>query len=143
MRPALCIVVPVLNEAETLAPSLDELQRFRQRGARVVVVDGGSEDDTLAIARTHADLALLAPRGRAAQMNAGAALCPADVLLLIENRVRDGKAGWEYALARTNPFVLKAWCDDMQVWSQERIQASDPDQPYFNITVGPFPRKEN
>jgi len=81
MRPALCIVVPVLDEAPTLAPRLQALQTYRQRGARVVVVDGGSQDDTLEIARQHADLALLAPRGRAAQMNAGAAACPADALL--------------------------------------------------------------
>src|SRR5258708_5358375 len=40
----------------------------------------------------------------------------ADVLLLIENRVRDGKAGWEYALARANPYVLKAWCDESLIW---------------------------
>lgn len=83
MRPALCIVVPVLDEAQTLALRLQALQVFRQRGARVVVVDGGSQDDTLAIAKDHADLALLAPRGRAAQMNAGAATCPADVLLFL------------------------------------------------------------
>ena len=83
MRPSLCIIVPVLDEAGTVASLLSELQRFRQRGARVVVVDGGSEDDTLAIALAHADLALLAPRGRAAQMNAGAAACPADVLLFL------------------------------------------------------------
>jgi len=83
MRPALCIVVPALNEAETLALRLPELQRLRQRGARLVVVDGGSEDDTLAVASAHADMALLAPRGRAAQMNAGAAACPADVLLFL------------------------------------------------------------
>ncbi|MGD9832489.1 MAG: TIGR04283 family arsenosugar biosynthesis glycosyltransferase [Piscinibacter sp.] len=83
MRPALCIVVPVLDEARTLASRLQALQRFRQRGARVVVVDGGSQDDTLEIAKAHADLALLAPRGRAAQMNAGAAACPADVLLFL------------------------------------------------------------
>jgi rSAM/selenodomain-associated transferase 2 len=83
MRPALCIVVPVLDEAQTLALRLQGLQAFRQRGARVVVVDGGSQDDTLAIAKDHADLALLAPRGRAAQMNAGAAACPADVLLFL------------------------------------------------------------
>jgi rSAM/selenodomain-associated transferase 2 len=83
MRPPLCIVMPVLNEAETLALRLSELQRFRQRGARLVVVDGGSEDDTLTIARTHADLAFVAPCGRAAQMNAGAAACPADVLLFL------------------------------------------------------------
>ncbi|MGD9831158.1 MAG: TIGR04283 family arsenosugar biosynthesis glycosyltransferase [Piscinibacter sp.] len=83
MRPALCIVVPVLDEAPTLAPRLQALQTYRQRGARVVVVDGGSQDDTLEIARQHADLALLAPRGRAAQMNAGAAACPADALLFL------------------------------------------------------------
>lgn len=83
MRPALCIVVPVLDEAPTLAPRLQALQTYRRRGARVVVVDGGSQDDTLEIARQHADLALLAPRGRAAQMNAGAAACPADVLLFL------------------------------------------------------------
>ncbi|QDL36419.1 TIGR04283 family arsenosugar biosynthesis glycosyltransferase [Rhodoferax sediminis] len=83
MRPSLCIIVPVLDEAQTLAQRLQALQRFRQRGARVVVVDGGSQDDTLDIARAHADLALLAPRGRASQMNAGAAACPADVLLFL------------------------------------------------------------
>ena len=88
MRPALCIVVPVLDEAGHLASRLSELQRFRDRGARVVVVDGGSADASLAIARQHADLALLAPRGRAAQMNAGAAACPADVLLFLHADTR-------------------------------------------------------
>lgn len=83
MRPALCIIVPVLNEAAGLASSLRSLQGLRDRGARVVVVDGGSHDDTLAIAQAHADLAFVAPRGRAAQMNAGAAACPADVLLFL------------------------------------------------------------
>jgi rSAM/selenodomain-associated transferase 2 len=46
-------------------------------------VDGGSQDGTPAIAREHADLVLNAPRGRAAQMNAGAAACPAEVLLFL------------------------------------------------------------
>ncbi|MDE2455970.1 MAG: TIGR04283 family arsenosugar biosynthesis glycosyltransferase, partial [Burkholderiales bacterium] len=50
---------------------------------RVVVVDGGSQDETPAIARDHADLVFAAPRGRASQMNAGAAACPADVLLFL------------------------------------------------------------
>jgi hypothetical protein len=64
-----------------------------------------------------------------------------DVLLLIENRVRDGKSGWEFALARTNPFVLKVWCDKTLVWSQERVSTTaDAAQPYF--MAGPFPDKE-
>ncbi|MFO1199027.1 MAG: TIGR04283 family arsenosugar biosynthesis glycosyltransferase [Burkholderiaceae bacterium] len=83
MRPALSIVVPVLDEAATLADRLRALETFRRHGARVVVVDGGSRDDTMAIALDHADLVFHAPRGRASQMNAGAAACPADVLLFL------------------------------------------------------------
>jgi rSAM/selenodomain-associated transferase 2 len=81
--PPLCIVVPVLDEAAGLVPRLQALQGFRQRGAQVVVVDGGSQDHTVALARPWADQVLSAPRGRASQMNAGAAACPADVLLFL------------------------------------------------------------
>lgn len=70
---SLTIVLPVLNEATKLGPSLLALQPLRARGARVVVADGGSTDGTLAVAQQHADLALVARRGRGAQMNAGAA----------------------------------------------------------------------
>lgn len=87
-QPKLCIVMPVLDEAATLVDSLRTLQPLRQRGARVVVVDGGSTDGSLAVAREHADMALVAPRERAAQMNAGAAACPADVLLFLHADTR-------------------------------------------------------
>ena len=77
------IVMPVLNEGPTLAQHLHALQALRQRGAELVVVDGGSTDSTWALARALADQVLLSPRGRAAQMNAGAQDCPADVLLFL------------------------------------------------------------
>lgn len=75
--------MPVLDEAALLAGRLQALSGLRERGARLVVVDGGSRDDTLAIARAHADMVLSAPRGRAAQMNVGAAACEGDVLLFL------------------------------------------------------------
>lgn len=81
--PSLAIVLAVLNEAETLAARLDALAALRERGARVIVVDGGSGDDSLAIAREHVETTLSAPRGRASQMNAGAAACNADLLLFL------------------------------------------------------------
>jgi rSAM/selenodomain-associated transferase 2 len=84
----LCIVMPVLDEGEQLRVALRDLQHFRQRGVRVVVVDGGSSDNTMAIARELADLALVAPRGRAAQMNAGAAASSAQVLLFLHADTR-------------------------------------------------------
>jgi rSAM/selenodomain-associated transferase 2 len=81
--PQLCIVVPVLDEAATLAPPLLALQPLRERGAWLVVVDGGSADGTAEIARPHADRVLQAPRGRGAQMNAGAAAGAAGVYLFL------------------------------------------------------------
>lgn len=79
----LCVVMPVLNEGSTLALHLHALQVLRQRGAELVVVDGGSTDGTWALARALADQVLLSARGRAAQMNAGAKDCRAGVLLFL------------------------------------------------------------
>ena len=72
VKPRLRIVMPVLNEGPRLAQHLHALQALRQRGVELVLVDGGSTDSTWALARALADQVLLAPRGRAAQMNAGA-----------------------------------------------------------------------
>jgi rSAM/selenodomain-associated transferase 2 len=49
----------------------------------VIVVDGGSRDATCALAAPLADAVLKAPRGRAAQMNAGAAAARGDVLMFL------------------------------------------------------------
>ncbi len=68
----LAIVVPVLNEAPTLAAALARLSGLRAQGTVVIVVDGGSVDATVDVATAGADAVLSAPRGRAAQMNAGA-----------------------------------------------------------------------
>ena len=72
MSPMLSIIIPVLNEQETIGHSLAALKPLRQRGVEVIVVDGGSTDTTLALARPLANLTLSAPLGRACQMNAGA-----------------------------------------------------------------------
>ena len=79
----LSIVVPVLDEGATLAPRLQALAPLRARGAELVVVDGGSRDDTRAIAGALADRVLQAPRGRASQLNAGARAARGEVLLFL------------------------------------------------------------
>jgi rSAM/selenodomain-associated transferase 2 len=79
----LSIVMPVLDEAATIEAALLALAPYRQRGVEVVVADGGSRDDTAALARELADGVLDALPGRASQMNAGAAAAHGDVLLFL------------------------------------------------------------
>jgi rSAM/selenodomain-associated transferase 2 len=69
----LWIIVPTLNEARGIDAALRALQALRSDDAGIVVADGGSDDDTVPRARALADHVLAAPRGRARQMNAGAA----------------------------------------------------------------------
>ncbi len=75
------IIVPVFNESKSLRATLDLL------GARadtdVVIVDGGSADGTLEIARTAGFNAITSECGRAHQMNAGAAATRGEVLLFL------------------------------------------------------------
>ena len=79
----LTIIIPVLNERSVIAGLLASLAPFRERGVEVLVVDGGSKDGTFAAAAPGADRLIVAPSGRARQMNAGAAAARAPVLLFL------------------------------------------------------------
>jgi rSAM/selenodomain-associated transferase 2 len=82
------IVVPVLNEADTLEAALGPLAALRASGHELIVVDGGSRDTTVAIATCLADRVVTAPQGRAAQMNAGAAVAHYETLLFLHADTR-------------------------------------------------------
>jgi rSAM/selenodomain-associated transferase 2 len=79
----LSIIMPVLDEAAEIEVALTALAPFRARGVEVIVADGGSGDDTVGLARPLADRVVMAARGRAAQMNAGATVAKGDVLLFL------------------------------------------------------------
>jgi rSAM/selenodomain-associated transferase 2 len=65
------IIVPVLNEAEIIGEFLEKV-RLAAPASEIIVVDGGSSDATLAVARPLADQTIAGPHGRARQMNTGA-----------------------------------------------------------------------
>jgi rSAM/selenodomain-associated transferase 2 len=79
----LSIIMPALDEAAGIEMALRALAPFRERGAEVILVDGGSSDATANLARPLADHVLKSRRGRAVQMNAGAAAARGDVLLFM------------------------------------------------------------
>src|SRR5262245_64338620 len=98
------VVIPVLNEADTIAQTLTQL---RQAGeCQIIVVDGGSDDGTVPIARLHADVVLAVPRGRARQMNAGAQVATGEVLLFLHA---------DTALPQGFPSILAAALENLAV----------------------------
>ena len=117
------IVMPVLNEAASLEAFLRGLLPLREAGMEVILADGGSRDETLAIALPLADQVLNAPRGRARQMNAGAQAASGDILLflhadthlpegaietLVEQLAQSGKVWGRFDVKIIGqPFMLK------------------------------------
>jgi rSAM/selenodomain-associated transferase 2 len=84
----LSVVMPALTEAAGIADALAALAPLRAAGHEVIVADGGSTDGTPALAAAGADRVIAAPRGRARQMNAGAAAARGEVLLFLHADTR-------------------------------------------------------
>jgi rSAM/selenodomain-associated transferase 2 len=106
----LSIIIPVLNEAVGIPDLLTALKPYRDRGVEVIVADGGSSDQTVKLALPLCDQVVTAPRGRGAQMNAGAAAARGDILLFLhadtalpadaDRLVREGLASGDRAWGR-------------------------------------------
>jgi glycosyltransferase involved in cell wall biosynthesis len=81
----LSIVIPVLNEADILGETLECL---RGHSVEIIVVDGGSTDDTIEIARQYTSRVLISPRGRGLQQDTGARQSHGSVLLFLHADTR-------------------------------------------------------
>ncbi|MFN3581463.1 MAG: glycosyltransferase, partial [Pseudomonas sp.] len=105
----LSVIVPVLNEAAGIADALLPLQSLRGR-IEVIMVDGGSHDETCLLAAPLVDQVLQSAPGRARQMNAGAAVATGDVLLFLhaDTRLPEGFVDLvETAVLGQPPFAAR------------------------------------
>lgn len=122
--PPVSIVMPVLDEARRVCGAIDDVLAIAGR-KEVIVVDGGSRDDTLALARTRPVRVLESARGRARQMNAGAEVAAGAVLLFLHADTTlpaDALARAQTALA--DPAVVAG---AFRTWTV----ADPPDVPWF------------
>lgn len=77
------VIVPMLNESAVLSRRLNALDVLRAMGAQVLLVDGGSTDRSVQLARDAGFDVLESARGRACQMNAGARAADSDILIFL------------------------------------------------------------
>lgn len=101
------IIMPVLNEEAVLERQLCQLARISApHECELLIVDGGSEDSTVAIARRFGRV-IAASRGRAAQMNRGAAEATGDILLFLHaDSMLPDNAFLEIERTRATPGVV-------------------------------------
>ena len=113
MSPSLSFVIPVLNEGARIGGQLDYLREAYPR-AELIVVDGGSEDDSVAEAMPRCDGLLLSTPGRARQMNIGAAAAAGDYLFFLHADTRPAVSGEE----------LDRSLEDSPPWGFSRVRLS-------------------
>lgn len=157
MRPTISIVVPVLNEAGQIAARLQALQALREQ-CQLVVVDGGSDDASAALAAALADKLLHSQRGRARQMNLGAAEAdgeivlflhadtrlPADAVTAIHQAVAEGYRWGRFDVAFDSPLPVFKLIALMMNWRSKLTGIATGDQALFVTrqafqAVGGFP----
>ena len=112
----LSVIVPLLNESSELPGLLDRLLPLARNGVEVIIADGGSDDGCADIAERAGFIVVRALRGRARQMNAGAALATGDVLLFLHADTRLPDA------AETT--LVQALADSGRVWGRFDVRIS-------------------
>jgi len=112
----LSIIIPALNEASQLRDTLAPLRALQSRGHEVIVVDGGSSDSTAEIAREYADRVIDSARGRARQMNAGAAAASGEVLLFLHADTRLPEL--------TDALIANSLNNNQAVWGRFDVRLS-------------------
>ena len=117
MSDRISIVVPVLNEVQSLPETLARLAPLRAKGHEVIVVDGGSDDGTPAIAALQADRVMAAAAGRGRQMNAGAAAAGGNVLLFLHADTR--------LPADADTLILNSLTEGRHCWGRFDVRLSE------------------
>ena len=139
------IIIPVLNEASSIESQLQGLQSLRQQGVELILVDGGSDDNTVNLANPWVDQLSICRPGRSGQMNQGARLANGDYLLFLHadtrlpdkvldclNTQADAQAPWGFFAARLSGkhWMLRV-VERFMTWRSRLTKIATGDQSLF------------
>jgi len=142
----LSIIVPILNEAPQLPELFAHLLPMQRAGCEIIFADGGSDDGSATLVNVAGYRVVNAERGRARQMNAGAAVATNEVLLFLhaDTRLPEGAmhhitqslsrgehCWWRFDVCITGrPFMLSV-IGQMMNWRSRLTGIATGDQAMF------------
>ena len=103
------VIIPVLNEAGNLKKRLESLLYLKDKGHELIVVDGGSTDQTFSIAKKYSTQCVIATKGRAFQMNEGARAATGNVLLFLHADTVLSEKSFENFVENINDETVWGW----------------------------------
>ena len=122
LLPQLSIIIPTLNEADTLQECLKPIVQI---SGEIIVVDGGSSDETVSVAERHNCKTISAPLGRGQQLAAGAEAATKSWLLFLHaDTVLDNQ--WHHSVAdfiavvtnKRNAAAFEYKSDLVSIWTR-------------------------
>ncbi len=157
MHNTISIIIPTFNEAANIENAIASTQP--STNVELIVVDGGSQDDTVNIAKSLGVKVISSPPGRAVQMNAGAMAATGDILLFLhadtllpagfDNMVRSAlqqpkTVAGAFTLQIDADYWALRWVEKGVNWRSHFYQMPYGDQAIFLTTeifqkIGKFP----
>ena len=138
------VIIPTLNEADNIVSTLKHIQSGEN--LEIIVVDGGSTDDTVRRVTDMGAIVIHTPTGRARQMNAGAAAASADLILFVHADTRlpqnfdmhirqamdgVGVVAGAFELRVDSPILTFRIIERLANWRSRRMQMPYGDQAIF------------
>ena len=118
------IILPVLNEETAVKNILPLLASVKSANCEIILVDGGSCDNTVKFACEFADQVIISEPGRAMQMNTGASQASGDILLFlhIDTVLPDNAL----------QILTEAYHASPQMWGRFNVRLSGQ-HPFFRV----------
>lgn len=139
------IIIPTLNEAESIRSCLLALQSLRKH-CEIIVADGGSTDNTRNQALSLVDHIISSPQSRAKQMNSGAAYATGEVLIFLhadtylpdnalvtlQQQLKSSNKHWgRFDIQLDNPHFLLKIISQLMNWRSRLTSIATGDQVIF------------
>ena len=106
MNREISIIIPALNEADSIGKTLDALKSFEDENIEIILVDGGSRDETVSIAENYNVKILRSRRGRGRQLQIGGDAAGGEILWFLHaDTIAPPNAVFEIKRALENPHI--------------------------------------